>query len=379
MKFNVNSDEMGKSIQGLAKMVSGKSSLPILDHFLFVVDENNLNMTASDGENTMRTTIAIVGERMVDDEDDKRFCIHNTVICDFLKNIPSQPITFDVDRDNDVVVISYMNGHIQFPCVSGAEYPSINFMKDEHENVSLPSATILEDINRTSPFTGQDTFRPVMNAICFNFHNEGLDVVSSNGGVLVKIAHPDIKTEKEAKFLLPQKPVAMLKYFLSKEERDVDIQFTDNAAVFECDNWQLTCRLVEGRYPNYNSVIPTNSKIEVTVDRKQLQESIRRMLPMGNQQMRTVKFEIGGTELTVSSEDVDFNKSAKENVPCETSGEGITIGVNGETMNTMLSQIHSDMAKLRMTEFSRPIIIVPETERENETFLGLVMPTLITE
>ena len=338
MKFNVNSDEMGKSIQGLAKMVSGKSSLAILDHFLFVVDDNNLHVTASDGENMMRTTMDIDVLSMPDKEDDRRFCIHNTVICDFLKNIPSQPITFDVDMENSETKISYMNGHIQFPCTSGNDYPSI----------------------------------------CFNFLSEGLDVVSSNGGVLVKITHTSIRTEKEAKFLLPPKPVTMLKYFLSKEEKDVSIRFTDNAAVFECDNWQLTCRLVEGRYPNYNSVIPQNSNIEVTVDKKQLQESIRRMLPMGNQSMKTVKFETASTVLTVSSEDVDFNKSAKEDVTCETSGNGITIGVNGEVINTMLSQIHSDVAKLRMTEYSRPIIIVPDADKENETFMGLVMPTLIS-
>ena len=369
---------MGKCIQGLAKMVNGKSSMAILDHFLFVVDDNNLHVTASDGENMMRTTLGIDVQSVLDDEGDKKFCIHHTVICDFLKNITPQPITFDVDTVNSEVKISYMNGHIQFPCTSGYDYPAICTMRDEHETASLPSSTILEDITRTSPFADQDTLRPVMNTICFNFLNEGLDVVSSNGKVLVKISHADIRTEKEATFLLPPKPVTMLKYFLCKEEKDVNIQFTDNTAVFECDNWQLTCRLVEGRYPNYNSVIPKTNNIEVTVDRKQLQESIRRMLPMGNQSMKTVKFEAGSTVLTISSEDVDFNKSAKEDVTCERSGEGITIGVNGEVLNTMLSQIHSDMAKLRMTESLRPIIIVPDTDNESETFMGLVMPTYLT-
>ena len=377
MKFNVNSDEMGKNILGLAKMVNGRSSLPILDHFLFEVDDSNLHVTASDGENTMRTTLSIDVQSVPDEESDKRFCIHNTVICDFLKNIPSQPITFDVDMSNNMVMVTYMNGHIQFPCVSGMEYPSINFLNGEHETASLPSDILLEDINRTTPFTGQETLRPVMNAICFNFLNERLDVVSCNGGVLAKISHDNIKTENEATFLLPPKPVAMLKYFLSKEVKDVTILFTNNAAVFECDNWQLTCRLVEGRYPNYNSVIPTNNNIEVLVDKRQLQESIRRMLPMGNQTMRAVKFEIGSTNLTVSSEDVDYNKSAKEEIPCETSDGEITIGVNGETMNSMLSQISSDMVKLRMAEPCRPILVVPETDRQDEAFLGLIMPCLL--
>ena len=377
MKIYVNSDEIGKSIQGLAKMVSGKSSLAILDHLLFVVDDNKLHVTASDGENMMRTTVNIEVQSMLDDESDKKFCIHNTIICDFLKNIPSQPITFDVDMTNNEVIVSYMNGHIKFPCISGNEYPSISLLKGDCKTISLPSDIILDDINRTSPFTGQDTLRPVMNAICFNFQKEGLDVVSSNGGVLMKISHDSIKTEKEAKILLPAKPTAMLKYFLNKDEKDVKILFTENAAVFECDNWQLTSRLIEGRYPNYNSVIPDNGNIEVLVEKKQLQETIRRMLPMGNQTSKAVKFEVADTSLTVSTEDVDFNTSAKEHIPCETSGGKIVIGVNGETFNSLLSHIHSDMTKLRMTECSRPIIIVPDTDRENETLLALIMPTLI--
>ena len=377
MKFNVKSDELSKNIQGLAKMVNGKSSLAILDHFLFEVDGDKLYMTASDGENMMKTTMDIDSTSMLDEEDDKRFCIHNTVICDFLKNIASQPIIFDVNMEDKVVKISYMNGHIQFPCTAGEEFPKINIMGDESKNVTLPSCLILDDINRTSPFTGQETFRPVMNAICFNFLEESLEVASSNGGVLVKIAHEGIKSENETTLLLPPKPVSMLKYFLSKEERETNIRYTDNAAVFSSDNWELSCRLVEGRYPNYNSVIPTSDNVQVLVDKRQLQNSIRRMLPMGNPNMKAVKMEINPTTLIMSSEDIDFSKSAREDIPCETTGEEICIGVNGETLNSMLTHIASDMVRLKMTEPSRAILVVPQEDRENETFIGLLMPCLL--
>ena len=377
MKFNVNSDELSKNIQGLAKMVNGKSSLAILDHFLFEVDGDKLHVTASDGENMMKTTVEINSTSMLDDETDKRFCVHNTVICDFLKNIAQQPIIFEVNMESNEVKISYMNGHIQFPCSAGEEFPKINIIGEESKNVTLPSCLILDDINRTSPFTGQETFRPVMNAICLHFQSESLDVVSSNGGVLVKITHDGVHCEEETTLLLPPKPVSLLKYFLSKEERVTNIRYTDNAAVFSCDNWDLTCRLIEGRYPNYNSVIPPSDSVQILADKRQLQNTIRRMLPMGNPNMKTVKIEANPTTLIMSSEDIDFNKSAKEDIPCETTGNEICIGVNGETLNSMLTHIASDMVRMKMTEPSRPIIVVPEEDKNGETFLGLIMPCLL--
>ena len=377
MKFNVNSDEMGKSIQTLAKMVNGKSSLAILDHFRFEVDGDRLHVSASDGENIIKTSLNINLLSMLDDEDNKVFCIHNTVICDFLKNIPSQPIVFVVDMKNYVVTIQYMNGHIKFPCVSGKDYPVINFLKGEYNTVVISSEIILEDINRTIPFMGQETLRPTMNTICFNFDSDGLDVVSTNGGVMVKIYHPNITTEKTLRFLLPQKPASMLKFFLNKEDDDVTVKFSENGAVFENNNWQMSCLLVEGKYPNYNSVIPQSCNIEVQVEKKLLQECIKRMLPMGNQTSKSIKVDINNDQMTVSTEDIDFNTSAKESVNCKTSGNNFTIGMNGDTLNTILSHIHSDTVKMAMTEINRPIIIEPDEDKENEIFMGLVMPTLL--
>ena len=377
MRFNVNSDVLSKNIQGLAKMVNGKASLAILDHFLFEVDGDKLYVTASDSENMMKTTMDIDTISMPEEETDKRFCIHNTVICDFLKNIAQQPLLFDVDMENNKVTISYMNGQVNFPCNAGKEFPKTNIIGDESKNVTLPSGLILDDINRTSPFIGQETFRPIMNAICFNFKNDALDVVSSNGSVLVIISHDNISCDDECTLLLPPKPVALLKYFLCKEEREVSIRYTDNAAVFSCDNWELTCRLIEGRYPNYNCVIPSSDNVQVLVDRKELQNSIRRMLPMGNPTAKVVKIEVNPTTLNMSSEDIDFNKSAKEDIPCETAGNEIRIGVNGETLNCILTHIASDIVRLKMTEPSRAILVVPDEDRENETFLGLLMPCLL--
>lgn len=376
MIFTVNSEELGRNIQGLAKMMSGKNSLAILDHFLFQIDGDDLHVIASDSENMMRTTMNILSATLLNDES-KSFCIHNTVICDFLKNIPEQPIQFEVDLAACVVQLSYMNGHINFPCIAGEDFPSFNVVGEDAETVMLPSTYILDDICKTSPFVGQESLRPSMMAICFQFKQDGLDVVSTNGNVLVKITHSDVTKENEATMLLPQKPVSLLKYFLNKEDKAVTIKFTDNTAVFSSENWKLTCRLIEGKYPNYNSVIPKSHSLEVVVDKKPLQESIRRILPMGNQTMKTIIVNVVDTFLELFSENIDFCTSAKEHIACETIGDGLRIGLNGEKLYEVLSQTPSETVRMEMTEPMRPIIVSPKEDRKDVTFLALLMPCML--
>ena len=377
MQILVSSDTLGKNIQGLSKMINGKASLAILDHYLFEVDGNNLQVIASDGENMMRTTTEIL-ESDITSGDPIRFCVHSRVLGDFLKNIPTQPITIIVENKAEIT-INYMNGHVSFPCVSDDEYPTFDILTGDTETAILPSATMLEDITRTSPFTEQGTMRPVLNAICFNFKEEGLDVVSCNGQVMMKNHHLDIHTDKQGVFLLPPKPAALLRHFLNKELLDICIKFTDNAAQFVGDNWQLTCRLVEGRYPNYNSVIPTNNDKTMLIDKRALQEAIRRMLPMGNQQSKAMKMELDTTALTVSCEDVDYNTKAKESVCCGYDATPMAIGVNGETLCNVLSNIPSNMVRITFSEYSRPMLISPMDETDGLQITALLMPRLLNE
>ena len=377
MQILVSSDTLGKNIQGLSKMISGKASLAILDHYLFEVDGSNLQIIASDGENMMRTTTEIL-ESDITSGDPVRFCVHSRVLGDFLKNIPTQPLTIIMESKTEIT-INYMNGHVSFPCVSDDEYPTFDILTGDTETAILPSATMLEDITRTSPFTEQGTMRPVLNAICFNFKEEGLDVVSCNGQVMMKNHHLDIHTDKQGVFLLPPKPAALLRHFLNKELLDICIKFTDNAAQFVGDNWQLTCRLVEGRYPNYNSVIPTNNDKTMLIDKRALQEAIRRMLPMGNQQSKAMKMELDTTALTVSCEDVDYNTKAKESVCCEYDATPMAIGVNGETLCNVLSNIPSNMVRITFSEYSRPMLISPMDETDGLQITALLMPRLLNE
>ena len=377
MQFLVTSDTLGKNIQGLSKMMNGKASLAILDHYLFEVDGNVLQVTASDGENMMRTTTELI-ESDLQPGETIRFCVHSRVLGDFLKNIPTQPITIIVE-DKTTITINYMNGHVNFPCVSDEEYPTFDILTGDGETAILPSAAMLEDITRTSPFTEQGTMRPVLNAVNFNFKEGGLDVVACNGQVLMKNQHLGIHTDKEGNFLLPPKPAALLRHFLNKEPLDICIKFTDSAAQFVGDKWQLTCRLIEGRYPNYNSVIPANNDKTMLIDKRALQDAIRRMLPMGNPHSKVMKMELDTTTLTVSCEDIDYNTKAKESVCCNYDATPMAIGVNGETLCSVLSNIPSDMVRITFSECSRPLLVSPVEETEGLQITALLMPTLLND
>ena len=377
MQFLVTSDTLGKNIQGLSKMMNGKASLAILDHYLFEVDGNVLQVIASDGENMMRTTTELMESDLTPGES-VRFCVHSRVLGDFLKNIPTQPLTIIMESKTEIT-INYMNGHVSFPCVSDDEYPTFDILTGDTETAILPSTAMLEDITRTSPFTEQGTMRPVLNAVCFNFKEDGLDVVSCNGQVLMKNHHLDIHTDKEGIFLLPPKPAALLRHFLCKEPLDICIKFTDSAAQFVGDTWQLTCRLIEGRYPNYNSVIPANNDKTMLIDKRALQDAIRRMLPMGNPHSKVMKMELDTTALTVSCEDIDYNTKAKESVLCDYDATPMAIGVNGDTLCNVLSNIPSDMVRFTFSEYSRPLLVSPVDETEELQITALLMPTLLND
>ena len=376
MKISLSSDTLSRLIQGLSKAIPTKPSIAILDHFLFEVEGDKLTVTASDNENVMKATADIL-ESDIDSGEPTRFCVHARLIADFLKNLPVQPLTFVVEEKE--ITVRYENGQICFPCVSGKEYPSIEMLTGDCSSTTLPSSMLQDDITRTSSFVAQDTMRPVLSALCFNFKENGLDVVSCNGQVLMMDTHRGITLENENRFLLPAKPAALLRYWTAKDLFDITIQFNGNAARFSGANWQLTCRLVEGRYPHYKAVIPVNNDKTLLIDKQQLQVAIRRMLPMGSQSLKAVRMDLDTKSVSLSCENVDYNTSAKESVACDYSGEAMRIGLNGEQLNAILSHMPSDQVKMTFKESCKPVLIFPAESSEDVRITALLMPVFIAE
>ncbi len=375
MRFTVSSSALSSKLNMLAKVIGSKNSLPILDCFLFQVANGEMSITASDSDNVIKSTLALT-----DHDGEGEFCVPNRVILDALKELPEQPLHFDVDAAGEAVAIKivYQNGLYNFTGQSAEEYPRTQSMNDACTAVSLPTEMLINNISRSLFATANDELRPVMNGIYFDLTADALAIVASDGHKLVRSKNFTIKSESPSAFNLPKKPASLLKNILSKDGDDAIIKFDDRSAEIQFTDGVMRCRLIDGRYPNYNSVIPNNPN-EVTVDRRGLQSALRRVLPFASESSQLIRFHIKSGRFEVSSEDIDFSTSAKEQLSCEYNGSPISIGFKGSSLMEILSNLTSDNIIIQLADPSRAGIIVPAEQPENEDILMLIMPMLLND
>ena len=375
MRFTVSSSALSSKLNMLAKVIGSKNSLPILDCFLFQVANGEMSITASDSDNVIKSTLALT-----DHDGEGEFCVPNRVILDALKELPEQPLHFDVDAAGEAVAIKivYQNGLYNFTGQSAEEYPRTQSMNDACTTVSLPTEMLINNISRSLFATANDELRPVRNGIYFDLTADALAIVASDGHKLVRSKNFTIKSESPSAFNLPKKPASLLKNILSKDGDDAIIKFDDRSAEIQFTDGVMRCRLIDGRYPNYNSVIPNNPN-EVTVDRRGLQSALRRVLPFASESSQLIRFHIESGRFEVSSEDIDFSTSAKEQLSCEYNGSPISIGFKGSSLMEILSNLTSDNIIIQLADPSRAGIIVPAEQPENEDILMLIMPMLLND
>ena len=375
MRFTVSSSALSSKLNMLAKVIGSKNSLPILDCFLFQVANGEMSITASDSDNVIKSTLALT-----DHDGEGEFCVPNRVILDALKELPEQPLHFDVDTAGEAVAIKivYQNGLYNFTGQSAEEYPRTQSMNDACTTVSLPTEMLINNISRSLFATANDELRPVMNGIYFDLTADALAIVASDGHKLVRSKNFTIKSESPSAFNLPKKPASLLKNILSKDGDDAIIKFDDRRAEIQVTDGVMRFRLIDGRYPNYNSVIPNNPN-EVTVDRRGLQSALRRVLPFASESSQLIRFHIESGRFEVSSEDIDFSTSAKEQLSCEYNGSPISIGFKGSSLMEILSNLTSDNIIIQLADPSRAGIIVPAEQPENEDILMLIMPMLLND
>ena len=375
MRFTVSSSALSSKLNMLAKVIGSKNSLPILDCFLFQVANGEMSITASDSDNVIKSTLALT-----DHDGEGEFCVPNRVILDALKELPEQPLHFDVDAAGEAVAIKivYQNGLYNFTGQSAEEYPRTQSMNDACTTVSLPTEMLIDNISRSLFATASDELRPVMNGIYFDLTADALAIVASDGHKLVRSKNFTIKSESPSAFNLPKKPASLLKNILNKDGDDAIIKFDDRSAEIQFTDGVMRCRLIDGRYPNYNSVIPNNPN-EVTVDRRGLQSALRRVLPFASESSQLIRFHIESGRFEVSSEDIDFSTSAKEQLSCEYNGSPISIDFKGSSLMEILSNLTSDNIIIQLADPSRAGIIVPAEQPENEDILMLIMPMLLND
>lgn len=374
MKFVVSSTELLSHLQAISRVINNKNTLPILDNFLFKLEDNNLEITASDLETTMITKMQL--ENVTDSG---VVALQARILTDTLKEFPEQPLTFDIDPDSLKAVISTGNGQFSIVGQNGEDFPQLPAIKEEQQNAVRVGADLLFDgINKTLFASAEDELRPVMNGIFVDLTADKITFVASDAHKLVRYIRTDAEPGVDASFILPKKPSSLLKNVLLKEEGDVNITFDDKNAYFEMANYRLICRLVEGNYPSYNSVIPSENNNSLIIDRVELYNSLRRVSVYSNQASNLVKLKIKGNQVTVSAQDIDFSISAYERLNCQYDGDDMEIGFKSAFLIEILSNIGSSDVKIALSDPSRAGLLMPaENEEENEDVLMLLMPMMI--
>ena len=374
MKFVISSTELLGHLQAISRVISNKNTLPILDNFLFQLSDNELKITASDLETTLITNI-----RLENVTDEGSIAIPARILTDTLKEFPDQPLTFDINTDTFGVVITTENGKYNVVGQNGEDFPQLPVIKeDQKTSIQLAADVLLSGIAKTLFATADDELRPVMNGIFIELYSDNMTFVASDAHKLVRYRRMDVKAENESAFILPKKPAGLLKAILPKEENEVMIEFDDKNAFFTLSNYKLVSRLVEGNYPSYNSVIPTNNPNKLTIDRLELYNALRRVALFSNQASNLVKLEIKGNQLNVSAQDIDFSISANERLNCQYEGDDMEIGFKSSFLIEILSNITSSDVLVELSDPSRAGILFPaEKDNSDEDVLMLLMPMMI--
>jgi DNA polymerase-3 subunit beta len=369
MNFVVSSSTLLKHLQTISGVLTTSNSLAILDNFLFHIADGTLHVSASDLETTMKTSLS------VEANDSAKICVPAKLLLDVLKNLPDQPLTFSLE-ENYAIEISYTNGKSKMIGFNGDDFPKLPEVENT-TSIIVKGEIISAAINKTLFATGTDDLRPVMSGVFCQFSPEDIVFVATDAHKLVRYRRTDSQATGSSAFILPKKALNLLKTTIKGDE-EVKLEYNDSNAIFTFNEIILTCRLIDGKYPNYEAVIPKENPNVLTVDRLSFLSSLKRVSIFANKTTHQVKLKITGSELAISAEDLDFSNEANERLTCSYDGEDMEIGFNSRFLLEMLNNLETDEIKLMMSQPNRAGIIVPsDNENENEDILMLVMPVVI--
>ncbi|MDL2245567.1 DNA polymerase III subunit beta [Parabacteroides sp. OttesenSCG-928-J18] len=374
MRFDVSSTALLSRLQSISKVIASKNSLPILDSFLFDLKGDKLTITASDAETRMVTSVEVMNV-----QGEGLFAITAKNLLEPLKELPEQPLTFDINESSMEVLIHFQNGKYSFIGQKGDTYPQQKPLKENAISLTIESQKLLSGISRSLFATADDELRPVMNGIYFDIHTDDLTFVASDGHKLVRLRNLAIQSPERASFILPKKPANLLKGVLGKETEDVKITFDDNNAYIICQSFEMVCRLIEGRYPNYNSVIPQENPYKVNIDRLSFLNALKRVSVFSNPASSLVKLQLSANQMVVSAQDIDYSTSAEETIVCQFDEAEMSIGFKSTYLIEILSNINSEEVILELADPSRAGLIVPSENEENEDLLMLLMPMMLND
>ncbi|MGY0408093.1 MAG: DNA polymerase III subunit beta [Polaribacter sp.] len=370
MKFIVSSSQLLKQLQVLVGVINSNNTLPILDNFLFELSKNALKVSASDLETTMSSVIHI------ESNNEGSIAVSARLLLDTLKTFPDQPLTFKTESNN-TIEISSNHGKYDMAYFGGDEFPKAVSLPASSKTV-VPAHILGTAISKTIFAAGNDDLRPVMSGVFFQFSSQNLTFVATDAHKLIKYSRTDVVADQTAEFIMPKKPLNLLKGILGGSQSDVTIEYNDANAKFMFDNVVLVCRLIDGKYPNYEAVIPKENPNKLTVDRASFLNSVRRVSIFSSKSTYQIRLKMAGTELNISAEDLDFANKADERLSCDYQGDDMQIGFNSRFLSEMLNNLSSNEVIIEMSLANRPGILTPlDGTDEGEQITMLVMPIML--
>lgn len=372
MRFIINSTALLKALQSISGVLSSNNTLPILDDFLFEVGETSLKVTSSDLETTMTVELELAKS-----EEPGAIAVPAKILLETLKTFSDIPIIFHIDEESQLIEISAGDGKYKLTGHKGEEYPKSPQLEDT-TFITMESAVLANAISKTIFATGNDDLRPVMSGVFCELEPDSITFVATDAHKLVRYRRTDVQADASASFVLPKKPLNMLKNLLSNDALAVRIEYNQTNALFVFRNFQLICRLIDGKYPNYDAVIPSSNPNKLFIERIPFLNSIKRVAIFANQSTHQIRLKLTGQELILSAEDIDYSNEAKERLNCNYEGDDIEIGFNSKFLLEMLTNLDSDEIRVEMSAPNRAGIILPiNNESKDEDILMLIMPVML--
>lgn len=371
MKLIISSAELLKGVLSVSKAIPTKSALPILENFLFNLNGNTLEITASDMELTLRTVLEV--DNAVEEG---KIAIPAKHLTDLLKELPDQPLTIKTVSDSSFEC-RWTTGSSTLPFFPAEDYPEIAGTEEGAVKVTFPAEELSEGISSTIYATADDEIRPVMNGIFFDLEPEGTTLVASDSHKLICYNAKDVKTPEKASFILHKRPAAVLRSIIGKDTENVEIAFDTKNAVFTFDKTVVVCRLIVGKYPKYRDVIPQNNANILKIDRSLFLNTVRRVSVCANKASNHIKFDLSADSLEISAQDLGFSIAAYEKIPCQYNGEELSIGFKSTFIIEILSNMSCGEVVMKFADSKRAALIIPaEGETDSDRICGIIMPIM---
>ncbi|HEY1024355.1 MAG TPA: DNA polymerase III subunit beta [Sphingobacteriaceae bacterium] len=370
MRFIVSTSTLLKQLQAVNGASSSSTVLPILENFLFEIKEGNLVISATDLQTSMTTSLA------VESKEEGKVAIPAKILLETLKTLPDQPIAFNIDDSTFAIEISAGDGKYKLSGENGDDFPKIPTV-DNASAVNVSASVLSEAINKTLFAVSNDELRPNMTGVFCQLNSDSITFVATDGHKLVRYRRKDAKSPTSSSFILPKKALTLLKSSLPSDDVNVAIEYNNTSAFFRFGNINLICRLIDERFPDYEAVIPLNNPNKLTIERSLFLNCLRRVVIFANKTTHQVRLRINGSELNISSEDIDFANEAHERLSCQYEGADMEIGFNAKFLIEMLNNLDGEEVLLEMSTPNRAGLLMPQNGDENEDVLMLVMPVML--